>query len=75
LQQDQGNFVMPDSIPIKQVSLRKGPTPPRPALAEGMITWRLISQLQLNYLSMMDGDPEQGAASLRQLLGLYGNLS
>lgn len=26
LQQDQGNFVMPDSIPIKQVSLRKGPT-------------------------------------------------
>ena len=75
LQQDQGNFVMPDSIPIKQVSLRKGPTPPRPALAEGMITWRLISQLQLNYLSMMDGDPEQGAASLRQLMGLYGNLS
>ena len=51
------------------------PHPPRPALAEGMITWRLISQLQLNYLSMMDGDPEQGAASLRQLMGLYGNLS
>lgn len=24
---------------------------------------------------MMDGDPEQGAASLRQLMGLYGNLS
>ena len=37
LQQDQGNFVMPDSIPIKQVSLRKA-HPPRPALAEGMIT-------------------------------------
>lgn len=75
LLQDQGNFVMPDSIPIKQVTLKKGPTPPRPALADGMIAWRLISQLQLNYLSLMDGDPQQGAASLRQLLGLYGNLS
>ncbi|GAA3601358.1 type VI secretion system baseplate subunit TssF [Gibbsiella greigii] len=75
LLQDQGNFVMPDSIPIQQVTLKKGPTPPRPALADGMIAWRLISQLQLNYLSLMDGDPQQGAASLRQLLGLYGNLS
>ncbi|GAA3894327.1 type VI secretion system baseplate subunit TssF [Gibbsiella dentisursi] len=75
LLQDQGNFVMPDSIPIKQVTLKKGPTPPRLALADGMIAWRLISQLQLNYLSLMDGDPQQGAASLRQLLGLYGNLS
>ncbi|WP_145519389.1 type VI secretion system baseplate subunit TssF [Yersinia bercovieri] len=75
LLQQQGSFEMPDSIPIKQVSLRKGPTPPRPALAEGVVTWRLISQLQLNYLSIMDSDPEQGAESLRQLLGLYGNLS
>ncbi|MBW7984920.1 type VI secretion system baseplate subunit TssF [Enterobacillus tribolii] len=74
-QQEQGNFVMPDSIPIRKVVLRKGPTAPRPALAEDMITWRLISQLQLNYLSIMDGDPEQGAAALRQLLGLYGDLS
>ncbi|CNH06278.1 protein ImpG/VasA [Yersinia thracica] len=75
LLQQQGSFEMPDSIPIKQVLLRKGPTPPRPALAEGIVTWRLISQLQLNYLSIMDSNPEQGAAKLRQLLSLYGNLS
>ncbi|MFD1200016.1 type VI secretion system baseplate subunit TssF [Brucella gallinifaecis] len=74
-QQDQSNFMISDSIPVKQISLRKGPTPPRPALAQGIVTWRLISQLQLNYLSLMDATPEQGAASLRQLLGLYGNSS
>ncbi|CAM4197672.1 type VI secretion system baseplate subunit TssF [Serratia silvae] len=75
LQQDQGHFVMPDSLPVKQVSLKKGPTSPRAALSEGIITWQLISHLQLNYLSLMDTDPEQGAASLRQLLSLYGDLS
>jgi len=75
LQQDQGHFVMPDSLPVKQISLKKGPTPPRAALSEGIVTWQLISQLQLNYLSLMDRDPEQGAASLRQLLSLYADLS
>ncbi len=53
----------------------KGPTPPRPALAEGFSTWRLISQLQMNYLSLMDSENEEGAAALRQLLGLYANLA
>ncbi|AHG20839.1 type VI secretion system protein ImpG [Chania multitudinisentens RB-25] len=75
LQQEHGHFVMPDSLPVKQVTLKKGPTPPRAALSEGITTWQLISQLQLNYLSLMDTDPEQGAASLRQLLSLYGDLS
>ncbi|WP_058912958.1 type VI secretion system baseplate subunit TssF [Entomohabitans teleogrylli] len=73
-QQDPGAFVVPDSIPLRQVVFREGPTEPRPALAEDRITWQLISQLQLNYLSLMDRDPQQGAASLRQLLGLYGDL-
>lgn len=75
LQQDQGNFLMPDSIPVGQLTLRKGPTPPRPALAEGLTTWRLISHLQMNYLSLMDSDDGQGASALRQLLGLYANLA
>ena len=75
LQQQQGNFVMPDSVPIRQLTLRKGPTAPRAALAEGKIAWRLISHLQMNYLSLMDGDNGQGAAALRQMLGLYANLA
>ncbi|RRZ88101.1 type VI secretion system baseplate subunit TssF [Erwinia sp. 198] len=75
LAQDQGNFMMADSVPVSQLTLRKGPTPPRPALAEGMATWRLISHLQLNYLSLMDSDDGQGATALRQLLALYANLA
>ncbi|MFC0139942.1 type VI secretion system baseplate subunit TssF [Erwinia mallotivora] len=75
LQQDQGNFLMPDSVPVGELKLRKGPTPPRTALAEGLTTWRLVSHLQMNYLSLMDGDDGQGASALRQLLGLYANLA
>ncbi|WP_312951341.1 type VI secretion system baseplate subunit TssF [Superficieibacter sp.] len=75
LQQDQGQFVLPDSLPVKNLTLRKGPTQPRPALAEGLSTWRLISQLQMNYLSLMDGEMGEGAEALRQLLGLYASLA
>ncbi|MCL6745318.1 type VI secretion system baseplate subunit TssF [Kosakonia sp. R1.Fl] len=75
LQQEIGQFVLPDSLPVKSLQLRKGPTPPRPALAEGLSTWRLISQLQMNYLSLMDGEDGEGAAALRQLLGLYTRLA
>ncbi|MGK9172943.1 type VI secretion system baseplate subunit TssF [Yokenella regensburgei] len=75
LQQELGQFVLPDSLPVKTPRLRKGPTPPRPALAEGLSTWQLISQLQMNYLSLMDGEDGQGAAALRQLLGLYTRLA
>ncbi|KEA50868.1 type VI secretion system protein ImpG [Mangrovibacter sp. MFB070] len=75
LQQDLGEFVMPDSLPVAGISLLKGPTPPRPALAEGVATWRLISHLQMNYLSLMDSENGEGAEALRQLLGLYGNLA
>lgn len=75
LAQDQSNFMMADSVPVSQLTLRKGPTPPRPALAEGMAAWRLIGHLQMNYLSLMDSDDGQGAVALRQLLGLYANLA
>jgi len=75
IQQGQANFVMPDSIPVKQLTLRKGPTPPRPSLAEGLNTWRLVSHLQMNYLSLMEQDQGKGSGALRQMLGLYANLA
>jgi len=75
LQQDLGQFVLADSLPVRSLTLRNGPTPPRPALAEGLSTWRLISQLQMNYLSLMDSEEGEGAAALRQLLGLYAQLA
>jgi type VI secretion system protein ImpG len=33
--------------------------------------WRLISHLSLNYLSLIDENPDEGAAALRELLQLY----
>lgn len=75
IQQDQANFVMPDSIPVRKLTLRKGPTPPRPSLAEGLDTWRLVSHLQMNYLSLMEQEQGSGSGALRQMLGLYANLA
>ncbi|MCC8378262.1 MULTISPECIES: type VI secretion system baseplate subunit TssF [Xenorhabdus] len=74
-QQDIDSFVMLDSIPINQIVFLKRPTIPHPALAQGSASWKLISQLQLNYLNFMDKDDEQGTQALRQLLSLYANLS
>jgi type VI secretion system protein ImpG len=41
-------------------------------MREGESPWSLISHLSLNYLSIMDRDPQQGATALREILGLYG---
>jgi len=75
MQQGQDDFTLPTSAPVRKVAMRKGPTAPRPAMAEGAISWKLISQLQLDYLSLMDVDAAQGAAALRQQLSLYANLA
>ncbi|NDJ56370.1 type VI secretion system baseplate subunit TssF [Enterobacteriaceae bacterium 4M9] len=68
------SFSMSDSIPIEKITLRKPPSSPRAALAEGRISWGLISQLQLDYLSLMEGDEAQSATTLRELLTLYARL-
>jgi type VI secretion system protein ImpG len=77
------DFTMEIGAPVESVRVIAGPTPPRPSHAEGETSWRLISHLKLNYLSLMDEDldgdgnitPEerQGAAALRDLLRLYGS--
>jgi len=70
-QHGQVRLVLQDSIPVHQVVLRKGPSAPRAALAEGQACWALINQLQLNYFSLMDGANGQGGAALRQLLKVH----
>jgi type VI secretion system protein ImpG len=50
-----------------------GPTVPIASTAEGDPTWRIISHLSLNYLSLLDSKDGQGAAALRDLLKLYIN--
>ncbi len=62
------------SAPVDDIRFVVGPTRPTPALAEREITWRLISQLSLNYLTLTDVDDVQGASALRELLTLYARL-
>jgi type VI secretion system protein ImpG len=49
----------------------KGPSRPLSALREGNVAWRFVNQLSLNHLSLLDSDPEQGAAALREMLRLH----
>ncbi len=65
------DLTLMSSAPIESVRFIAGPSRPAPSLAEREITWRLISQLSLNYLTMTDVNAEQGAAAIRELLALY----
>jgi type VI secretion system protein ImpG len=53
----------------------RGPSRPSPAIAERDITWRLISHLSLNYLTLTDRGDTEGAAAVRELLQLYAALA
>jgi type VI secretion system protein ImpG len=68
------DFTLQLSAPVESVRCVAGPSKPRPSFAEGDAAWRLISHLSLNYLSLVDSNPEQGAAALRELLSLYADL-
>jgi type VI secretion system protein ImpG len=69
------DFTLETGAPVSAVRVVAGPTAPRPSWAEGDPTWRLISHLSLNYLSLVDTDPQQGAAALRELLALYSDVA
>jgi len=65
------DFILDDGGPVQAIRVLGGPSQPFPSFAEGGVAWRLINQLSLNYLSLVDSDPEQGARALRELLALY----
>ena len=69
------DFTLSSGAPVKAVRCVTGPTHPRPSRAHGDTAWRLISHLSLNYLSLTDTDNRHGAAALRELLTLYGDLA
>jgi type VI secretion system protein ImpG len=75
LRQGRTDFTLESGAPVESVRVVAGPTPPRPSHAHADITWRLISHLSLNYLSLVDHDDGQGAAALRELLMLYGEMA
>ncbi len=68
------DFTLESGAPVRAIRCVAGPTKPVPPRAEGETAWHLISHLSLNYLSLVDSDQRQGAAGLRDLLMLYGDL-
>lgn len=65
------DFSLDSGAPVSAVRVIAGPTRPREAVVGGDTTWRIISQLSLNYLSLADRDDDTGAEALRELLALY----
>jgi len=78
------DFTLDIGAPVQAVRVVAGPTPPRASHAEGDYSWRLVSHLTLNYLSLTDddrtaddasaSDDARGAAALRSVLKLYGEM-
>jgi type VI secretion system protein ImpG len=69
--QGHGELTLNSSAPIETIRVLAGPSRPQSAMREGGIAWHLLSLLSLNYLSLVDEKPEQGALALRELLGLF----
>lgn len=63
-------FYLPDGGPVASVRTPVPPTRPRPSLAQGDASWRLISHLGLNYVSIADAEGGD-ARALREIVGLY----
>jgi type VI secretion system protein ImpG len=69
------DFQMEVGAPVSEIVCLSGPTTPKPSWAEGETSWRLISHLALNYLSVAGDEEGRGASRLRDMLRLYGDLS
>lgn len=65
------DFNVDAELPVAAVRCVAGPSRPLPSFAEGPAAWRLLNHLSLNYASLIDSDPQQGAQALRELLALY----
>ncbi|MGE5116883.1 MAG: type VI secretion system baseplate subunit TssF [Betaproteobacteria bacterium] len=66
-----GDFTLEEGAPMQSIRALAGPSRPHSALREGPIAWRLLNLLSLNYLSLLDSGPEEGAQMLRELVGLF----
>jgi type VI secretion system protein ImpG len=66
-----GDFTLDVAAPVVKVQTVAGPSRPYEPLTDGAVAWRAISHLSLNYLSLVNSNPHEGAAALRDLLELY----
>jgi type VI secretion system protein ImpG len=83
LGQRESDFTLEVNAPVEKIRVVAGPTRPSSlglvgesknkslGSSTGDLAWRLINHLSLNFLSLVDESPEEGAAALRELLELY----
>jgi type VI secretion system protein ImpG len=67
----ENDFECADSHPVRRVRTVRGPSRPVSPVVERGLGWRVVDHLALNYLSLSDSTPAEGAAALRELLTLY----
>ncbi|RKP52326.1 type VI secretion system baseplate subunit TssF [Trinickia fusca] len=60
-----------ESAPLESVGLIRAPTMPKAPYAEREMAWRLIRQLNFNYLPLDELDHRAGGQGLRDLLRLF----
>ncbi len=65
------DFFLDINAPVVAIRALTSPTEPLPSMAEGELSWRVISHLTLNYLSLVNHNPTEGPAALREMLRLY----
>jgi type VI secretion system protein ImpG len=68
------DFTLETGAPVESIRCIAGPSEPRASPAWGESSWRLVSHLSLNHLSVANTQDGLGPAPLRQLLQLYGDL-
>ncbi|KAF3998070.1 type VI secretion system baseplate subunit TssF [Glaciimonas immobilis] len=62
---------MAESIPVDGVTLISPPSPSRAPFAQDETAWRLIRQLNFNYMPLSDLDDAVGGQALRNMLRLF----
>jgi len=67
------DFTLDSGAPVESLRCVAGPSEPRPSSAWGATSWRIVSHLSLNHLSITERNDGEGAAGLRELLHLYGD--
>ncbi|RYZ08182.1 MAG: type VI secretion system baseplate subunit TssF [Myxococcales bacterium] len=68
------DFTLDTGAPVESIRCVAGPSEPHASPAWGESSWRLVSHLSLNHLSVANAQDDLGPAPLRQLLQLYGDL-
>ncbi|HZZ05427.1 type VI secretion system baseplate subunit TssF, partial [Paraburkholderia sp.] len=67
----QQDLFVSESAPLEGIGLIRAPSAPKAPYAEREMAWRLIRQLNFNYLPLADLDHRAGGQGLRDMLRLF----